>query len=357
MLKIDRRSFVAGSAAALAAPALSGRARAATKRLGLAWDRQFAPSAIVPKAVAFAKEAGLDIDLTPFGRGLDGMIAMQKGDVQAADGLVNFFHFCIAHARGVDLTVVSGACQRLISILISPKLVPAADQDEKNRAYTGKTPWELLRGRKVGTARGSQPDFALQLYLRAHGMDPLKDIEFVDLKTNTDQALALRQGSIDAAIIIEPVATRARMDGYALLLDHPYRETDFTRINSPLIVRTDFLKANPEAVQILVDAHVKAIDYYKANPKIWIDDTAAVTLIDKEVLQRVLDPQALDLDPKRWQNIELNYAMPKSQILALAQSAFENKVVEKDVTKIVEAKIDYSFLAKATGKSPAELGA
>lgn len=357
MSHIHRRTFLIGASTLLASPyVMRGQSRAAT-RLNLGWDRAFAPAAIIPKAAEFAlADSGVSIEMTSFGRGLDGMIALQKGDIQAASILVNFFHLCMGLSRDIDLTVVSGAAHRLISLLVSPSIVPADQIDAENMACIGDKPWELLRGKRVGTARGSQPEFALRLYLQANGLDPQRDIEFVDLKSNADQALALQQGSIDAAAIIEPVATRARLEGYALLLAHPWRTVDFVKLNSPLMVRTGLIKDDPDLVQALVDAHVKSIDYYSGDPATWTTDTAATTLIDKNVLDHVMNPAALGLDPQFWHNIEVSYQMPLASILELARISFENGLVEKDVSDLVAQRIDYSFLEKATGKSRQELG-
>jgi ABC-type nitrate/sulfonate/bicarbonate transport system substrate-binding protein len=352
-----RRKFLAGASGALATPFIGTKAFSQSTTIPLAWIRQFAPAAIVQKQMEFARAGGLNLELISFNRGLDGMVALQKGDVVASDILVNFSHFCMALAQGADFTVVSGSCQGLNEILISPSLVPAAELDKKNLAYTGGKPWELMKGKSVGCARGSHQEFILRLFLRKNGMDIDKDIKFIDLKSNTDQALALKQGSVDIALITEPTSTQARLDGYGILLTHGYEGNEFTKLNSPLIVRTDFMNKSPDVVQKLVDAHVKAIQHYHADRAAWAADTAAVTLFSKETLTYLMNPQSLGLDPKYWANVSLSWELPLESIKKLSSGLAQAGFIPQDVTDKVVPRIEYRFLEKATGKSKAELGA
>lgn len=353
----SRRKFLGTTAGVIAAPFISKMGYSQSSSVPLAWIRQFAPAAIVQKEAEFAQAAGLKLELINFNRGLDGMVALQKGDAVASDILVNFSHLCMALAQNVDLTVVSGSCEGLTEILIAPKLVSANELDEKNKAYIGGKAWELMRGRSIGCARGSHQEFILRLYLKRNGLDVEKDIKFVDLKSNTDQALALKQGSIDIALITEPTSTQARLDGYGILLTHGYEGNEFTRMNSPLIVRTDFMNKSPEAVQKLVDAHVKAIGHYQTDRAAWVNDTAAVTLFSKDTLNYLMNPQSLGLDPRYWANAGLNWRLPRDSIKNLANGLADAGFIPTNVTDKVLSKIEYSFLEKATGKSKSELGA
>src|SRR5690349_7929098 len=123
--QISRRRFLMASGAALAAPMiLRGAAAAQLKPFKLAWIRQFAPAGMVQKAVEFAKADGLNIDMVAFTRGLDGMVALQKGDAIAADCLVGYSQLCLALAQGIDLTAVSGGATGLNALLISTKSLP-----------------------------------------------------------------------------------------------------------------------------------------------------------------------------------------------------------------------------------------
>ena len=354
--RIQRRRFLAGSAAALATPFLPRQAFGQSKTLKLAWIRQFAPAGLVQKEVDLAKADGLNIELIGFNRGLDGLVALQKGDAVAADCLVGYSQFCLALNQGIDLTLISGSSAGLNAILISPKAVPKGEIDEKNMAYKGAEPWKQLAGKNVGMARGSQAEFLLRAYMKQHKMDLDKDAKFVDLKTNADQALALQQGSIDVAVLIEPSATQSRLNGHGVLLSYPYDAGEFAKLNSGLIVRTDALKQYPDELQRLVNAHVKAIQFYQSDRAALVTDTAKVTLFDTKVLNHLMNPQSLGLDPKYWINMEFDVRLPKSALEQYAKLLFESGGVPKDVSAEVGAHLDYSMLEKATKKSRSELG-
>lgn len=353
MTRMYRRQFVAGAAAATV---IAGRARAQSKPIKLAWIRQFAPAALVQKEVDLAKADGLTVELVGFNRGLDGMIALQKGDAIGADCLVGYSQFALALSQGIDLTAIAGSCLGLNAVLISPRGIPKEHIDDKNKAYIGPEPWKLLAGKTVGTARGSQNEFTLRSYMTAHGMDFDKQVKFIDLKTNADQVLALQQGNIDVAALVEPSATQARMAGYGVLLCFPYDAGEFAKLNSALLVRTDAIKQYPNELQILVNAHVKAMNYYQANRGTWASDTAKVTLFDVPTMQHLMDPKSLGLDPKYWTNIEFSPRLPAKAIAEYAKSLFAGGILQKDVSGDIAAHLDYSFLEKATQMSASQLG-
>ena len=356
-MRTTRRKFLAGSAAVTMAGVGSRNAMSQQPTLNIAWIRQFAPAALVQKEAELLKAEGVNVNMIGFTRGLDGVIAMQKGDADLADCLLGYSLVGTALSQGIDLTMVSGSSLRLTAIVIAPKHVPSDALDTKNLAYTGSQPAELLRGKTVAGARGSQQEFLLRSFLKANGMTIEKDIKFVDLKSNTDQALALQQGSVDAAIMIEPTALQTRLDGYGTLLTFGYDAERITTLNAPLVFRTDFIKKNPELVQRIVNAHVKAIKFYGSDREAWAKDTAAVTLFNPNTINHLMNSKGLGLDPKYWDNVELSYMLPIKKIQTFARNLFEAGFLPKDVSDLIAQHADFSFLAKATGMSPEQLGA
>jgi ABC-type nitrate/sulfonate/bicarbonate transport system substrate-binding protein len=354
--RIRRRTFLAGAVAALATPLLPRSAMAQAKSIKAAWIRQFAPAGLVQKGADLAKAEGLDVELVGFSRALDGLVAMQKGDVVVSDCLLGYSHLCLALSQGIDVTMISGSNLGLNAILIAPRVLAKGQIDDKNKAYIGPEPWKHLAGKKIGMARGSQAEFLTRAYMKTHGMDLDKDAQFVDLKTNADQALALQQGSVDVAVLIEPSATQSRMAGHGVLLSYPYDAGPFAKLNGGIIVRTDALKQYADELQRLVNAHVKAIQLYQADRTALVNDTAKVTLFDVATMTHLLNPQSLGLDPKYWINLEFDFRMPKKAIEQYAKTLFESGGIPKDVSGEVGKHLDYTMLAKATKMSVAELG-
>lgn len=324
--------------------------------INLAWIRQLAVSSVVNKQAQLATANGFPVELVNFNRGLDGLVALQRGDVVASNCLVGYAQFFIALTQGIELTMVAGACSRLNEIVISPKLLAAADIDTKNLAYSGGEPWEVLRGKKVGTARGSYQEVMLRTFLKSHGMDIDTDINFVDVKTNADQALALQQGAVDAIVSVEPSAVQTRLDGYGILLDFGYDPADPVALNNLLLVRSDLIAERPDAVTELVRSHVEAIDTYTADRALWVKDTAEVTLFNTDTLTHLFNPESLGLDPRYWANVGIDWHLPREKVKELAANLYNVGYINADVVDKIDERIDYSFLEAATGKSVAELG-
>lgn len=354
-MRLSRRLFLAGSASTLAMPAVMRHARAQSGTIRLGWIRQFAPSGMVQKEVDLARSKGLEIEMIGFNRGLDGLLAMQQGSIDMTDCLIGYSQVCVGLGQGMDIKLISGSSRGLTEILIRPEELPDGTFDEKNAAYTGDAPAELLRGKRVGGARGSQQEFLLRYFLRENGLDFEKDIEFVDLKTNTDQSLALRQGSIDAACVIEPTAIQARIDGYAALLAFGYDKARVTTLNAGVVARSDFLAENADTVQTFIDAHVETMNAFKADREMWAKDTAAVTLFDPKTLGYLLNPADFGLDPKYWANLDLSETLPLGGLQEFAKSLYAAGFVQDDVSDKIPEHVDYAFLEKATGKSRDEL--
>lgn len=321
------------------------------------WIRQFAPSAVSEKEVEILKRNRQSAELVAFNRGLDGLVAMENGDIDYTAYLLGYTHLIQAMAENIPVKVLAGSGSGISEVLIRPDLIPDGDYDDVNKAYAGDNAWELMRGRKVGIARGSTQEFITRSYLNFHDMSFETDIEFIDLKSNTDQLIALERGDVEIAVPIVPSATQARVEGYGALLAHPFDAGDFTRLNTALIVRQGFIDEAPESAQAVVDAHVEAVDFYNASAAQWVEDTVKVTLFDQEVIQHLMFPDLLGLEPELWQNVFIDYVIPVEEVQKLAAELFEAGFVEQDVSDQIPDVVDLSLLEQSTGKSASELGA
>jgi ABC-type nitrate/sulfonate/bicarbonate transport system substrate-binding protein len=171
-------------------------------------------------------------------------------------------------------------------------------------------------------------------------------MKFVNIGDVAGLELALQNGSVDAAMMWEPRASDAILRGFAH--DVPVvRESlygDSFRISSGILVADRFLQAHPDLVQRFVD------DYYESWKKVtgdrdyWVDS----------FLEKVPgDPRAIEMASK---NSQPEFAMDQRQIEAMAKLLYQQHIIDKDVTSQLVSKLDYRFISKASGKSPAELG-
>ena len=93
-----------------------------------------------------------------------------------------------------------------------------------------------------------------------------ENINVIDMGDTTEAGLAFMSGAVDAAIMWEPELSEAldSVEGaHALVTSADYPDT----ILDSMVVNTKFAEENPEAVEGVVEAWYKAIDFLKENPE------------------------------------------------------------------------------------------
>jgi aliphatic sulfonates family ABC transporter substrate-binding protein len=128
-----------------------------------------------------------------------------------------------------------------------------------------------LKGKKIAIpGKGTMPDFIIRLGLEKAGVDPSKDVSFVEVAP-ADQRQALFGKLVDAMVIWEPLVSDAVLAGGRLLVTgqeiYPNHEHD------TVVASDDFIKNDPKAVRAFVDTFVRAQHWMDANP----DEAKAIT--------------------------------------------------------------------------------
>lgn len=122
--------------------------------------------------------------------------------------------------------------------------------------------FEDLRGKRVAFQRGLPSEFFLRVMLDYHGMG-LDDVDAVDMET-AQAGASFIANHLDAAVLWEPWLTKARERTDAHLLastkDHPALIMDVLAFTKSAVSRA------PQDVQAIVNAVLKAIDYWKLHP-------------------------------------------------------------------------------------------
>lgn len=120
-----------------------------------------------------------------------------------------------------------------------------------------------LNGKKVAFQRGLPSEFFFRALLREHGLS-LDQIDLYDMET-ANAGAAFIAGRVDAAVVWEPWLTRCQEDGGGHVLastsDHPNLIVDCLAFNK------DVVSKNPDDVRRIVNAVLKAIDYWKRHPE------------------------------------------------------------------------------------------
>lgn len=192
------------------------------------------------------------------------------------------------HGLDADVVVVNGsgiASRALVagSVAISPIATPAvisavlAGSDMVILAHTmpgvvqslmvrpdiKRT--EDLKGKSIGvTTFGSLADFLVRYLARIKGLNPDKDFALLQIGTDSDRLIALRQGKIPAATLGHPQFILAQRAGYTMLWDF-FKEIDYPW--SEIATTRSQIKQDRDLVMRYMRAHLEGIAQFKKDPE------------------------------------------------------------------------------------------
>jgi NitT/TauT family transport system substrate-binding protein len=120
---------------------------------------------------------------------------------------------------------------------------------------------EDLKGKKFGISSfGGTPHSEAIMILRKYGMNPEKDVIFLQIGGSSSRFAALDSGSIDAAMLVPPFNKLAQKRGFNEILS-------FNEImNIPLggiAVHTQKIKEKPDEIVKMIKAILKSVDYIR----------------------------------------------------------------------------------------------
>lgn len=206
----------------------------------------FAPI-YVAKELGYYAEEGLDVELEAFPGGSDLVILTASGQLDAA-------------FAGAGPPLFNGVAQGLPIRIIAPGHTegdPVATplMISKRSCDEGTiTAVADLKGKKVSiNARGSI-EYLLNAALSTGGLT-IDDIE-LQILPFPDAVAALQTGAVDAALISEPLATKAEQDGIAIRLAPTYPVHDIQP--TAVIGNERWLNDHPDQAQGFVTAYLRA---------------------------------------------------------------------------------------------------
>ena len=252
--------------AALAAPAVAAPEKThLTIGVGGKPLLYYLPLTIAEKK-GFFKEEGLDVEISDFAGGAKSLQAMIGGSTDVTTGA--FEHTILMQSKGQDI-------RALIELGRFPGIVLVV---RKSLAGEIKTVADL-KGRKIGvTAPGSSTNFFVNALLTKEGLTP-DDVSFVSVGGGPSAVAAMEHGEIDAMANLDPVISKLQQsDLVTVLADTRTEEGVKAVFGGPvpaavLYAKEDFIQANPETTQALVNAFMKSLRWLAtAKP----EDVAAV---------------------------------------------------------------------------------
>ncbi len=318
------------SNAATSPPAGSTPAGKATViRLGYVPVMIFAPLFVAKERGYFA-DNGLDVQLTPLQGGSDSVVQLAAGNFDAAVGGVGA-GLLNAAARGVKFTIVAPMHSEQPP-LTSPLVISAKRTEIKTVAD--------LKGKKVSiNATGAATEYWLAQALKEGGLT------FSDVQLQTvafrDVPAALESGSLDAAILGEPLVTINEDNGVVKVLAQDFIHGFYSTY---LYMGDPLLQDNPQAAKGFIKAYLRACrdlqgDYMNKEIAGIIEK---YTKVPADVTMRAAAPQ---YDPNGTipvDNIQTlqDYFMQRGELeykTPLDVTKFINQQIAKDVAAELDA--------------------
>jgi NitT/TauT family transport system substrate-binding protein len=206
----------------------------------------YAPVFVAQEKGYFA-EQGLAVTLEPLAGGSDLVALTASGQFQAATAGAGPA-FWNAAATGLPIAIVAPGHRE--GVPVATPLMISKEACESG-AITGVAD---LAGKRVSVNARGATEYWLSQALGTAGLG-LDDVELQTIPF-PEAVVALGSGGLDAAMIGEPLATKAEQDGIAVRLatDFPVQDV----LPTVLVANSDFAAENPAAVQGLVTAYLKA---------------------------------------------------------------------------------------------------
>lgn len=272
----------------------------------------------------FVDDGKVTIELQPFKTNNEMYVAMQSGSLDMMTMGYNNTATALAREK-VDYSYVAGVSVGGTRLLVGKD--------------SGIKDWADLKGKNVGSARGSTQYQQLVLAAAANGVDVEKDTEFSNIGGAPDMVLALQRGDVDAVSVWEPSASEAIERGVGVevpaMSDDFY--TDSFELNSGLAVSNEFIDDEPEVVTEVLTGYRKAWQQTTGDEKWWVSEFKKLSSSDDQALDRSLE------------NVDPVVEVDRGAVRELSTRLADSGLVEKDVSAEMDKLIDTSFLEKAEG--------
>ena len=189
------------------------------------------------------------------GEGINGLVVVMQNQV-VVNGVLSknvdyggtFSNFAGAAMAGLPVRIVMAVMDGSDHMLVtSPNIKRVED----------------LKGKIIGISSfGGTPHSEAIMILRKHGLDPERDVTFLQVGGSSTRYTALNSGSIHAALLTPPFNKLAHKKGFNELLSF----NDVVKIPlGGLTVHVDRLREKPDEIVKVVKAMLRSIDYIRTH--------------------------------------------------------------------------------------------
>jgi NitT/TauT family transport system substrate-binding protein len=213
----------------------------------------------------YFKEEGLEVEIPDFPGGARALQALVGGSADMVSGAYEHTINMMAKKQPIKAVVLQAKYSSIVLLL--PK-------DKAARYKSGRD----LKGLKIGvTAPGSSTNMFVNNLLAKDGLKP-SDVSIVGVGAGAGAVAALEKGEIDAISNLDPVITQLESTGKFVAVADSRTEKGMKEIYggdyhaSVIYVTEEFVKKNPNTVQAVVNAMVRANRWIsKATPQQIVD--------------------------------------------------------------------------------------
>lgn len=267
------------------------------------------------------KKHGLSVELIAIGSSTRGIAAMTSGylDILAGGGSSGV----TSQLQGyTDIALFANVIQTfLFSVMVQPAITDVSQ----------------LRGKRMGVTRfGGTLDFAARQYTKRQGLEPGKDVTFVQIGAMPDIAVAITTGAIESGVVGVPQNFLAKKQGLRELAD--LSESGARYALAAFVAKRSFLSENHEAMVRFMKALVEGIHFLKTRPKEGMEILKRYTRIDApDVLKPAYDvhiklfPKVPEIFPEDLRLVLEEVALSNPKAKSATPASFIDGSVAKDV--------------------------
>lgn len=267
------------------------------------------------------KKHGLLVELIAVGSSTRGVAAMMSGQLDVLAGGGN--SGITSQLQGyTDVALFANVIQTfLFSVMTQPSITDVSQ----------------LRGKRMGVTRfGGTLDFAARYYLKRYGMEPGKDISFLQIGAMPDIVVAVSTGAIEAGVIGVPQNFVAKKQGMRELAD--LSESGARYALAAFVAKRSFLSQNQELMVRFMKTLVEAIHFLKTRPKEGMEIFRRYTRVDApDILKPAYDlhiklfPRVPEIFPEDLKLVLEEVALTNPKAKAANPASFIDGTAAKDV--------------------------
>src|SRR3954471_14125683 len=219
----------------------------------------------VAERKGYFKDEGLEVEIPDFAGGARALQALVGGSADMVSG---------AYEHTINMAAKK---QPIKAVVLQMKYSSMALAMSKERAAKYKGARDL-KGWKIGvTAPGSSTNMFVNNLLAKEGLKPT-DVSIVGVGTGAGAVAAMEKGELDAISNLDPVLTQLESTGKFVAVADSRTEKGMNEIYggayhaSVIYAMDEFVKKNPNTVQAVVNAMVRADKWIaKATPQEIVD--------------------------------------------------------------------------------------